>query len=110
MSARTTVGVLYPGYAAENDYPVMEKLLGPDVALPVVHTSVGEDAHRLDALLDLGRPERLREGAEELLGLGVDAVIWACTSAGFVFGWEGARHQVAVLGEQLGVPASSTSI
>ena len=63
----TTVGLLYPGYAAEDDFPALEDRLraGPavDVSLPLVHTSVGEDAHRVDALLDLGGHERLVEGA-----------------------------------------------
>src|SRR5919109_1836748 len=107
MAARTTVGLLYPGHAAEDDYPLAEKLLGPDVALPVVHTSVGEDAHRVDALLDLGGADRLAEGAEMLRPLGVDAVVWACTSGSFVFGWDGARQQTDQLAERLGVPASS---
>jgi maleate cis-trans isomerase len=109
MAARTTVGLLYPGYAAEDDYPLAEKLLGPDVALPVVHTSVGEDAHRVDALLDLGGPDRLAEGARRLRPLGVDSVVWACTSGSFVFGWRGAGDQVDALRRALGVPASSTS-
>jgi maleate cis-trans isomerase len=109
VAARTTVGFLYPGYAAEDDYPLMEKLLGPAVALPLVHTSVGEDAHRVDALLDLGGVDRLTEGAENLRRFDVDSVVWACTSASFVFGWEGARDQAEALTRVLGVPASSTS-
>jgi maleate cis-trans isomerase len=109
MPHRTTVGVLYPGNAAEDDYPLLEKALGPSVALPVVHTSVGEDAHRVDALLDLGSVDRLAEGAEALRALAVDAVIWACTSGSFVFGWAGARQQADGLAQRLGVPASSTS-
>jgi maleate cis-trans isomerase len=109
MAVRTTVGILYPGYAAEDDYPLIEKLVGPEVALPVAHTSVGEDAHRLDALLDLGSADRLAEGAGQLRQLAVDAAVWACTSASFVLGWEGAREQVDRLGGALGVPASSTS-
>jgi maleate cis-trans isomerase len=108
--ARTSVGLLYPGHAAEDDYQLAERLLGPDVALPVVHTSVGEDAHRVDALLDLGGADRLAEGAGRLRPLGVDAVVWACTSASFVFGWEGAREQVDALRRALDVPASSTSL
>src|SRR2546430_9956463 len=109
MPHRTTVGLLYPGYAAEDDYPLLEKILGPSVALPVVHTSVGEDAHRLDALLDLGSVDRLAEGAEALRALAVDAVIWACTSGSFVFGLDAAREQADELARRLGVPASSTS-
>lgn len=111
MSATTDrpvrLGFLYPGYAAEDDYPLMASRITPSPHVQVVHTSVGEDAHRVDALLDLGGPGRLADGASELDN--VDAAIWACTSGSFVFGFEGAREQIAPLGEQLGVPASSTS-
>jgi maleate cis-trans isomerase len=109
MAVRTTVGFLYPGHAAENDYPLLEQLLGPEVALPVVHTSVGEDAHHVDALLDLGDADRLADGAEQLRRFDVNAVVWACTSGSFVFGWDGAQDQVDALRRTLGVPASSTS-
>jgi len=106
---QTTVGFLYPGHAAEDDFPLMERLLGPTVALPLVHTSVGEDAHRVDALLDLGGVDRLSEGAGQLRRFDVDAVVWACTSGSFVFGWDGAQEQADALARALGVPASSTS-
>ncbi|MDQ4037026.1 MAG: maleate cis-trans isomerase [Actinomycetota bacterium] len=104
-----TVGFLYPGYAAESDYPLAARLLSGGAALPVVHTSVGEDAHRVDALLDLGSPDRLAEGLTAFGQAGVDAVVWACTSGSFVFGWAGALAQVHLLAEQYGVPATSTS-
>lgn len=108
MTAR--LGFLYPGHAAEDDYPLMAGSLAVPAQVEVVHTSVGEDAHRVDALLDLGKPERLREGAAELGRRGVDAALWACTSGSFVFGLEGARRQAAGIAEVLGVPASSTSL
>ncbi len=104
---RVRLGFLYPGYAAEDDYPLMASRLHPSPHVQVVHTSVGEDAHRVDALLDLGGPGRLADGAARLDA--PDVVIWACTSGSFVFGLDGARRQVAPLAEQLGVPASSTS-
>ena len=105
------LGFLYPGYAAEDDYPRLAALLirPVEVVADVVHTSVGEDAHRVDALLDLGDRARLLEGAQVLRERGVAAAMWACTSGSFVFGWEGARAQVAALEDFLGVPASSTS-
>lgn len=106
----TTIGFLYPGYGAEDDYPYMQTLVPPDVTLRLVHTSVGVDAHEVEALLDLGRSERLLAGAEELRDGALDAVLWACTSGSFVFGLEGARRQAAEVGESLGVPASSTSL
>ena len=106
-----TVGLLYPGHSAEDDYAALDARLDGQVRrLPVVITSVGEDAHRVDALLDLGSAERLAEGAKELAPSSPDAVMWACTSGSFVFGPDGARTQVAGIREQLGVPASSTSI
>jgi maleate cis-trans isomerase len=103
-----TVGILYPGRSAEDDYPAMERLLG-DVSLPVVHTLMREDAHRVDALLDIGGPDVLSAGARELRALGVQTAIWACTSGSFVFGREGAAEQVAGVEAAAGVPASSTS-
>jgi maleate cis-trans isomerase len=105
-----TVGLLYPGFGAEDDFPALEARLGGALRLPLVHTSVGEDAHRVDALLDLGSAERLAEGARELVRHEPASVMWACTSGSFVFGWEGAREQVQALSREIGRPASSTSI
>ena len=93
------LGLLYPGYAAEDDLPWLVDALFADgsVVADVVHTSVGEDAHRVDALLDLGGRERLREGAATLREHGAEVAVWACTSGSFVFGWDGARRQVEEL-------------
>ncbi len=104
------IGILYPGYSAEDDYPRAEAMVTPAVSLPVVHTTVGIDTHEIHALIDTGSPERLAEGAERLAPLAPDAVMWACTSGSFVYGLEGARGQAAAVGRQLGVPASSTSL
>lgn len=103
------VGILYPGHAAEHDYALLDDILGEPV-FRVEHTSIGEDAHREDALLDMGAPERLRAGAAPLRGLGVAAAMWACTSGSFVYGWEGAQRQVADVEGFLGAPVSSTSL
>ena len=106
-----TVGLLYPGFSAEDDFPELERRLGADLRLPVVHTSVGEDAHRVDALLDLGSADRLAEGAKILVEEHhPDSIMWACTSGSFVFGWEGAHDQVRELQARTGVPTSSTSL
>ena len=40
------VGLLYPGHSAEDDYPALEARLDGSIRLPVVITSVGEDAAR----------------------------------------------------------------
>lgn len=107
-----TVGFLYPGHSAEDEYPTMERLLaaaGRGASLPVVHTLMREDAHRVDALLDIGGADVLGDGARALRSLGVDAAVWACTSGSFVFGWDGASSQVDGVRAAAGVPASSTS-
>ncbi|MDY6872252.1 MAG: maleate cis-trans isomerase [Actinomycetota bacterium] len=105
-----TVGLLYPGHSAEDDFPCLEGRIAGAVRLPVVITSVGEDAHRVDALLDIGSDARLADGAGQLSTAEPDAVMWACTSGSFVFGTRGARQQAAAVAAAAGVPASSTSI
>ncbi|MFF3496696.1 decarboxylase [Streptomyces sp. NPDC002795] len=105
----TSLGFLYPGHSAEDDYPRIEMLIDSDVRLPVVHTDIGEDAHRVDALLEMGAPDRLAAGVEELRLSGAEAVVWACTSGSFVRGWDGAHEQVRGLAMAAGLPASSTS-
>jgi len=105
------VGYLYPGYSAEDEYPVVQAMLAgdPPVEFVVVHTEMAEDAHRVDALLDIGGAGVLAHGARLLREHEVHAAVWACTSGSFVFGWDGARQQVAGVGAAAGVPASSTS-
>ena len=103
-----TIGFLYPGHAAEDDYPRIERMLGGAHRLVVEHT-YGEDLHAVDALLDLGSEDKLAEGASRLAPSRPDAVLWACTSGSFVYGWDGAHDQARKLAAAAGVPASSTS-
>jgi maleate cis-trans isomerase len=106
------LGMLYPGHAAENDLPWLVESLFPDgsVVADVVHTSLDEDAHDVDVLLDLGSPRRLHEGADTLREHDAAVAVWACTSGSFVFGWDGARRQAADLGDRFGGLASSASL
>jgi maleate cis-trans isomerase len=103
-----TVGFIYPDHAAEDDYPLAERLLGGRVALPVEHI-YGTDLHAVPELLDLGSERRLAEGAALLARHEPDAVVWACTSGSFVYRWDGATEQVEKLSAAAGRPASSTS-
>jgi maleate cis-trans isomerase len=105
----TALGFLYPGHSAEDDYPRIEQLLASDIRIDLVHTDIGEDAHRVDALRQMGSAERLAAGVEGLRLTGAEAVVWACTSGSFVYGWEGAHEQVRTLAVAAGLPASSTS-
>lgn len=106
------LGLLYPGHAAEDDLPWLVESLFPDrsVVADVLHTSMDEDVHDVDVLLDLGSPRRLHGAADTLREHGAAVAVWACTSGSFVFGWEGALRQAAQLGVRFGGPASSTSL
>ncbi|MFF7367191.1 maleate cis-trans isomerase family protein [Streptomyces tricolor] len=105
----TALGFLYPGHSAEDEYPRIEQLLGSDIRVDLSHTDIGEDAHRVDALREMGSGERLAAGMEGLRLAGAETVVWACTSGSFVHGWEGAQQQVRTLARLAGMPASSTS-
>jgi maleate cis-trans isomerase len=104
------IGILYPGHSAEDDYLELEARLGDGPQFVVQHTVMAEDAHRVDALLDWGRADRLADGARALAPHRPSAVVWACTSGSFAFGWDGAHEQAARLAVAAGVPASSTSL
>ncbi|MFJ6634069.1 decarboxylase [Streptomyces sp. NPDC091376] len=105
----TTVGLLYPGHSAEDDYPRIAVLLDSDIRLPLFHTDIGEDAHREDALIEMGAADRLAAGVEELRMAGSESLVWACTSGSFIRGFDGAQQQIRELAQTAGLPASSTS-
>lgn len=104
------LGFLYPGYAAEDDYPYLASAVVPPVRAEVVHTLFDEDAHTVTALSEMGSLPRIREGAVRLAASQPEAVVWSSTSASFVLGREGALGQVAALEDALGVPASTTAL
>ncbi|WP_159767777.1 maleate cis-trans isomerase family protein [Streptomyces sp. HM190] len=105
----TALGLLHPGHSAEDDYPRMEQLLGSDIRVDLARIDIGEDAHRVDALRELGAPERLAAGCEALRLSGAEAVVWACAGGSFVLGHEGAHEQIRALARTAGLPASSTA-
>ncbi|MFD4693618.1 decarboxylase [Streptomyces sp. NBC_00683] len=106
----TTVGLLYPGYAAEDDFPRTEIMLDSDIRVPLFHTDIDEDSRSSDSLRGAGTPERLAAGVEELRMAGAESLIWACTGGSFAYGWDGAHEQMATLARTAGLPASSTSL
>ena len=103
-------GYLYPGYAGEDDYPLMAGSVDPAVENRVFHTEVPVDAHRPDALRRVGALELLLEPMEDVLAFGPDALSWACTSGSFIFGPEGAKRQVDEIEQAYDIPSSSTSL
>lgn len=103
-------GYLYPGYAAEHDYPLMAASVDPLVENRVFHTEVPVDAHRPDALRMVGSIDLLLEPMEDVLAFAPHALSWACTSGSFIFGPEGAKHQVDAIEKAYDLPSSSTSL
>lgn len=109
-NAEAVLGFLYPGHAAEDDYPYLAGVVEPPVSAEVVHTLFDEDAHTVKALSEMGSEPRILEGARRLADHEPSAAVWSSTSASFVLGREGARGQAAALREALGVPASTTAL
>lgn len=109
-SGEGVLGFLYPGYAAEDDYPYLAAAVEPPVRAEVVHTHFNEDAHTVAALSEMGSLPRILEGAGRLAAGEPVAAVWSSTSASFVLGWEGAREQAAELERALGIPASTTAL
>ncbi|GAC01767.1 putative decarboxylase [Gordonia namibiensis NBRC 108229] len=109
----TTVAMLYPGHAAEDDYTLIESALvasGAAVRLPVTITEIESDDHTVDAMAAVGEQERLAEGLRRAQVDEPASVMWACTSGSFVYGLDGARRQVADIAVLADRPASSTSL
>lgn len=104
------VGFLYPGYAAEDDYPRLGKMVDPPVEVELIHTDFNEDAHTVEALSEMGSNGRIKDGSQHLVDKGVQSVLWTSTSASFVRGIDGIKQQVATLEEQLNIPASTTAL
>lgn len=106
----TTVGLLYPGHAAEDDFPRIEVMLDSDIRVPLFHTDIDEDARRVENLREAGAPDRLSAGVEELRMAGAESLVWACSGGSFAYGWDGAHEQAAALARAAGLPASSSSV
>ena len=83
----TTVAMLYPGHAAEDDYALIESALvsaGAAVRLPVTITEIESDDHTVDAMAAVGEQDRLADGVRRAKADHPASVMWACTSGSFV--------------------------
>jgi hypothetical protein len=111
----TTLGVLYPGHAAEDDYPTGAGLLDPPAAVEVVHTRVDDNTNTVDDARRTGETARLLDGVHELrarfatLHQRPDAVVWACTAGSFVYGLAGALTPQRGLGSLFRVDGAAGS-
>lgn len=108
QNASVTVGILYPGNSASDDYAVIEKMLG-DVRLPLAHTQLYDHKHTLAAARAAGSEDMLIQGALQLADENLDSIMWASTSGSFAYGPKDAQAQAYGLYEIAAVPASSTA-
>nr|WP_202525449.1 decarboxylase [Streptomyces sp. SID4926] len=99
----TALGFLYPGHAAEDDYPRIEQTLASDIRLPLVHVPArgGEAGWPGEVLAG--------EAAEELRLSGAEAVVWASTLGSASGGPDEAVRQADRLAKDAGAPASGTA-
>jgi maleate cis-trans isomerase len=104
------LGFLYPGHAAEDDYPLLGAMVEPPAQVTLIHTEFLKDAHTVEALSEMGSISRLSKGAEALAGSEIESVVWTSTSASFVLGLDGIRQQIDTLEKILCVPASTTAM
>lgn len=112
-TATTTVAILYPGHAAEDDFALIERAVRRSddaIRLHVVITDIDSDDHTVAAMRSVGEGDRLATGARRAAAADPAALMWACTSGSFLYGWDGARRQAAELASAAGLPASSTSL
>ncbi|EDY44470.1 maleate cis-trans isomerase family protein [Streptomyces sp. SPB074] len=99
----TALGFLYPGHAAEDDYPRIEQTLASDIRLALAHVpaSGGEAGWPGDALAG--------KAAEDLRLSGAEAVVWASTLGSAAGGPEESLRQADRLAKDAGAPASGTA-
>lgn len=85
----------------------------PSEALPAIEVGkiLSDGHHEHTALMALGATDRLAAVGEKLVrDIGVQAVVWACTSGSFIGGLEWSLAQSRELAQWLGVPATSTAL
>ena len=107
----STIGFIYPGLGATEDFALAPQLI-PDLDVGFYNTDDGDVMHTVDDLRAVGEPALLASRARSLVQRYPNAasIIWTCTSGSFVYGWNGAHVQASAIEQEVGVPASSTSI
>ncbi len=114
MKQNVRIGIILPSGGTEPEY--YQAVEGPptDARLYVVISRCGADTgsgdHAVESLLETARVDYLEDAAHRLARIGVDSVMWACTSGSFVIGLERARSQALAIAKAANAPASSTSL
>lgn len=108
------IGIILPSGGTEPEYYEAVERSSPAARLALVISRSGGDRgagdHAINSLLETARIDYLEDAARRLARIGVDSVMWACTSGSFVIGLESARDQAAAIARAANVPAGSTSL
>jgi maleate cis-trans isomerase len=114
MRRAIRLGIILPSGGTEPEYYETVEGSSPPGRLFIVISRNGGDRgtgdHAVDSLLETARIDYLEDAAQRLARIGVDSVMWACTSGSFVVGVERASVQAAAIAQAAKVPASSTSL
>lgn len=114
MTRGIRLGIILPSGGTEPEYYEAVETSSPPGRLFIVISRNGGDRgtgdHAVESLLETARIDYLEDAARRLRRIGVDSVMWACTSGSFVIGVERARAQAAAIADAAHVPASSTSL
>lgn len=121
MTHDLRVGVLYPDTrgSGEDDYHALAGRIDGSMRIDLSYVAWPDEhanAHELDAagklrvLRGLGDDSRLLAAADRLRSAAPHVVSWTCSSGSFLHGLLGARRQARLIGERLGIPATSTSL
>jgi maleate cis-trans isomerase len=114
MTRGIRLGIILPSGGTEPEYYEAVEASSPPGRLFIVISRNGGDRgtgdHAVESLLETARIDYLEDAARRLRRIGVDSVMWACTSGSFVIGVDRARAQAAAIAEAAHVPAGSTSL
>ena len=110
---RPTIGIIWPGKLdARYEWARLEAWLcaeGLRISVATVE-SPSDGLHELGSLQVTGSADALVAAASSLRPANCCAVIWACTSGGFIEGLHQARRQARLISEAAGAPATSASL
>lgn len=114
MTRTVRIGIILPSGGTEPEYyEAVERASPPGRLYLVISRNGGNRGtgdHAVESLLETARVDYLEDAARRLARIGVDSIMWACTSGSFVIGVERARIQAAAIAKAAKTPASSTSL
>lgn len=103
------LGLLTPFQEVPGEVNDVVALADRPAVLWQVLTGDASDSHTVEAMRAMGTDRALLPAIDRMRRWRPDVVVWACTSASFVFGRAGAVKQHATIEAASGVPSTTTS-